>query len=419
MHRLRKVKVPPFLKGGLGGILLLACAGTSHAGIVFTPHMSEYSHLSPGQYTEATFIFTDIQDIYDREGEKVHTGAPFLEDGADVFASLMLLKSLWIGNVFRDTGVWYLRDHPQFCRIIGVLGWQQGSSEVVARDLTAGQHSGASGLGDLFGLCGIYGTEHQWGPLKVNGLLAGTVKAPIGRYDTDSLLNTGTNYWTYVPQFAYHAELFGRLYIDGTFAYQINGDNDTPAFGGLTPTRPADVRNIENNVAWKLSEHWFIDVGYSWRETVGPNRYDKYTLNLKDQPIPAQSACDNTNNGLGVEIIDQNLCNSTSVFFIEPHPGPYYDRGIQGTLVTAGFYYIYRTSSVLNLRVAMPVEGRGGQIDAVYDIYNANPDGQGGYTRGSDTGLDTTTTQNAVQEAASVSASPYYELRFVYLFWAP
>jgi hypothetical protein len=290
---------------------------------------------------------------------------------------------------------------------------------VVTRDLTAGQASGASGLGDFYALCGIYGDDHLWGPLKWNGLFSTTVKFPIGRYDTDSLLNTGTHYWTWIPQVAAHGELFGRLYFDGTAAYQVNGDNDTPAFGGLTPTRPADVMNLEGNLAWKFSEHWFYELGYSWRKTRGPNRFDKYSLNLKDQPIQAQDACNNTNNGLGIEVITPDICNSTSAFFIEPRPGPYEDHGIQGTLITTGFYYIYRTSSVINLRTAIPIEGRGGQIDTVYDIYNSVPDGNGGYTRGAPTGLTTGSRQNTVQEAASVSASPYYEIRFVYLFWAP
>ena len=408
-------------------------AAPAHAGIVFTPHLGEYSRLPAGEYTEGTFIFTDIRSIYNRDGKEVHTGAPFIGGGDDVFASLFLLKMLWIGNPFRDSHVPILSSHPQFCRGIGVLGWQQGSSAVVARDLTAGQSSGASGLGDFYALCGIYGDDHVWGPLHFNGLLANTVKFPVGRYDTDALLNTGTNYWTTIPQFAGHAELFGRLIFDGTVAQQINGDNDSPSFGGLTPTRPADVRNLEGNMAFKLSEHWFVDAGYSYRKTVGPNYFDKYSLNLKDQPIQAQSACDNTNNGtnnsLGVSFVDAGLCNSTSAFYISPQQRTYQDRGIMGALFTTGFYYIYRTSAVVAGRVAIPVKGRGGQIDVVYDIYNADPDpnNPGTYTRSANcipgstpgTCLTTATTQNTVQEAASVSASPYYELRFVYLFWAP
>ena len=268
-------------------------------------------------------------------------------------------------------------------------------------------------MSDFFGLCGVYGHEHRWGPLKWNGLFATTVKFPVGDYDQDAALNTGTNYWSVIPQVAAHAELFGRIYIDGTFAFQINGDNDEPSFGGLTPTRIADVRNLELNVAWKFSEHWFADIGYSYRESVGPNHYDTLTVNFKDQPLSPQTACDNTNNGLGLEVISQDLCDNpiSDQFYIKPQPGPYSDNGIRGRLLTMGVYYVYRTSSVLQARVAMPVGGRGGQFTAIYDSCT-DPDCNV-------VGSEVPTDLYAVQEAAAVSASPYFELRLVHLFWAP
>lgn len=394
-------------------ILMLGVPSLARAGIVFTPHLSEYARLPPGQYSEFTLITTEIEEVYDRNGNEVHVGAPFIPPGDSVDATLLTFKSLWVGNLFRDSGIALLRDRPQFCRIIGTLGHQQATGNAVKRGLTAGQSSGASGLGDLFGLCGIYGLEHRYGPLKFNGLFGTTVKAPIGRYDTNSLLNTGTHYWSAIPQLAFHAELFGRLQFDGTFAWQFNGDNDDPAFGGLTPTDPADVRNLEVNLAWKFNEHWFADLGWSHRESVGPNRYEKFTLNLRDQPLPPTTACTSTQALLGFSIPDA-ICNSLDFFYLEPRPGPYQDRGIEGTLLTAGVYYIYRTSTVLNLRVAQPISGRGGQIDVVYDVYATPPDAPGATPISQQT-----STQNAVQEAASVSASPYLELRLVYLFWAP
>ena len=62
----------------LGALVLLAGAGVAHAGIIFTPHLSEYSKLPPGQYTEFTFVYTDIEDVYDRNGKRVHAGSPRL-----------------------------------------------------------------------------------------------------------------------------------------------------------------------------------------------------------------------------------------------------------------------------------------------------------------------------------------------------
>ena len=399
-------------------LALTAWLPLAQAGIVFTPHLGEYSKLPPGQYTEFTFIMTEIKAIYGEDGRTIPLGRPFVPAGASTDAALALMKYLWIGNIFRDTSVWYLRDHPQFCRVIGGFGYQQNTEQIAKRGRLFGLDGGASGNTDLFGLCGVYTDDYRVGPLKANGLWAATLKAPVGSYDTDAMLNVGTHYWSYIPQFAFHADLYGRLIVDGTFAYQINENNDTPSFGGTTPTRPADVRNAEINFAWKFNEHWFADVGYGYRESVGPNYYDKYSVNFKDQPLSPQSACDNTtnNNRLGL-VFPQELCDNpgSDQFFLTPRPGPYADRGIMGRLGTVGIYYIYRTSSVIQLRYAKPLGGRGAELDVSYDTCSSLP-----CTRGGSSDIaDTPTTLFGVQEAAAVSASPFFEFRFVYLFWAP
>lgn len=391
---------------------MLVASATAHAGIVFTPHLSEYSRLPAGQYTEATLVLTEIEKIYDEDGKVIRVGEPFVPAGASTDAALLLYKSLWVGNVFRDTDVPILNTHPQFCRVIGVLGYQQNTEQVGDRSRIFGAKAGGNGLGDVFGLCGIYGDEHTWGPLRWNGLFATTVKFPVGRYDTDAVLNIGTNYWSYIPQLAFHGELFGRLYLDGTFAYQINGDNDRPSFLGLTPTRIANWRNYELNVAWKFTEHWFADVGYGYRESVGSNHYDKVDV-TNEEPVRAEDGCRNLS-------LPPEQCDATNQFYVQSPPGATYkDKGVEGTAVTAGFYYVYRTSSVFNLRVFVPVDGRGSQITVPFDVYTAEPDGQGGYVRGNDTGINSPSKLFGVQEAAAISASPFLELRYVYLFWAP
>lgn len=413
LRRLLRSRVRARAWLALAPALLLALP--AQAGIVFTPHLSEYSRLPRAPFVEGTLIMTQIEEIYDREGNEVPLGEPFVKAGDSTDAALFLFKYLWIGNLFRDSDVPILKTRDQFCRMIGVLGYQQNTGRIAARTRLFGIRPGSNGLGDLFGLCGIYGHEHQWGPLKFNGLLATTIKFPIGDYDQDAALNIGTNYWSYIPQFAFHAEAFGRLYVDGTFAYQFNGDNDEPSFGGLTPTRISNWRNLEINFAWKFSEHWFADIGYSFRESVGRNGYDKLTVNFEDQPLAPESACNDTNNNLGVEVLTPELCRNplTQRFFLSPIPGPYEDRGIEGHLLTAGIYYVYRTSSVLQLRVAQPLRGRGSQIDAQYNVCLVEPCND-------TTAIATTgTTLFGVQEAAAVSASPYLELRFVHLWWAP
>lgn len=380
----------------------------AQAGILFTPHLSEYAVQAPGVYTETTFIFTEIEHVYDRNGNKVKLGTPFVPAGASTDSALALFKVLWVGNLFRDTAVPYLKDHSQFCRLIGGLGYQQNTEQVADRGRLFGARPGSNGLTDLYGLCGVYTDEFRWGPAKFNGLFALNLKEPVGQYDTDAMLNIGTNYRSISPQIAFHSELFGRVFVDGTVAYQFNGDNPNPSFGGTTPTGIADWFNAEVNLAWKFNQHWFADVGYSFRKSVGRNRYDKVTINFKDQPLAPDTLCDSL--GLGRTLCDSPLLDS---FYVAPRPGPYEDRGVQGTILTAGVSYVYRSSSVLQFRIAQPISGRGSQIDVVYDVC-ASP------SCGPRNSFSTLNTQLfGVQEAAAISASPYAELRFVYLFWAP
>lgn len=406
-------------------LLLLCTASVARAGIAFTPHVSEYGILPNGMYAEYTLIGTEIEAIYDRNGDKVQLGRPFVPAGDSTDAVLFLYKALWVGNLFRDSNIPVLSTHSQFCRAIGSVGYQQNTGAIAARTRLFNQRPGSNGLGDLFGLCGIYSSELRAGPVKANGLFATTVKFPIGRFDQRAALNTGTNYWAVIPQLAFHSELFGRVYIDGTVAYQFNGNNSKPAFGGLTPTRIADVYNGEINFAWKFSEHWFADIGYSHRQSVGPNKYDKVTINFEDQPLSPQSACDNTNNGitntgnmLGLAlgpVVSQQLCENPAAdqFYLNPRAGPYQDNGVHGTLLTTGISYVYRASTVVQARVAKPIGGRGSQIDVVFDVCATRDCGPDNATS------QVTSTLFGVQEAAAVSASPYFELRLVHLFWAP
>ncbi len=389
--------------------------GVAEAAIVFTPHLSEYGILPRGAYADHTFIYTRIDKIFDQNGDKKPLGDTAIPPGSTVDASLLLFRYLWIGNPFEHSSIPFLNDHDEVFRVIGNLGWQQGKGDIPDLSRKFGLKSGGSGLGDLFLLGGIYGKNHHWGVANFNGLGSFTAKVPIGDYDTRALLNTGTHYWTYIPQLSGHADFWGRLNLDGTAAYQLNGRNNSPAYGGLTPTKPADVYNLELNAAWKFTEHWFADVGYGWRKSVGPNEYDKVTLNFKDQPLPATTAC-NSGQAFGI-VVPPEQCSLTDRFFIRPRAGQYRDRGTEGALLTTSLYYVYRASSVINFRAAIPVSGKGGQITVPYDVYTRDP--RSNPTATPIASVNPSPQLTAVQEAGSVSASPFYELRFVYLFWAP
>ena len=86
-------------------LVLLCMPGLAQAGIVFTPHLSEYSIQASAPFSEFTFITTEIESIYDKYGNEVELGTPFVPAGDSTDAVLVLYKYLWIGNVFRDTTV--------------------------------------------------------------------------------------------------------------------------------------------------------------------------------------------------------------------------------------------------------------------------------------------------------------------------
>lgn len=393
--------------------LLLCALGSAQAGIIFTPRLSEYARLAPGPYDEFAITYARIEDSFDRHGRRTPVGAPFVAPGQAIDAALLTYKALWVGQPFRDSGLTWLEDRELFCRAIFTAGWQQASRAVAERGRKFGDVSGGAGPGDVFALCGVYSEDLRWRSWKFNGLFSATLKLPVGRWDRDALLNVGTNYWSTIPQLGLHAQWRGRLFVDATLAWQLNGDNDDPAYGGMTPTRPADVRNAEANFAWKFSERWFADIGVSYRETVGSNRYDGVDIRNRE-PLEATEACNTLS-------LDPALCAATGLFILQSQPGAYRDEGVRATLLTAGLSYVYRNSTVLSLRALLPVEGRGAQLDISFDLYLAAPDPQnpGRYAAVGPPLLQTTSTLNGVQEAASVSASPAIELRLVHLFWAP
>ena len=388
---------------------MLLAAGQAQASILFTPHMSEYGSLPAGSYADHTLVYTSIRKVYGDNGQVIPLGAPFVPAGDSVDAALLLFRYLWIGNVFENTGIPILSTHKQIFRVIGNAAWQQASGGVTERSRLFGLKSGGSGLGDLFVLGGIYGETHRWGPIQGNGLFSTTVKLPVGEYDTKSLLNAGTHYWTTIPQIAAHVELYGRIIMDGTFAWQFNGKNNSPAYGGMTPTEPADVRNLEINTAFKVTEKWFFDVGFFRRESVGPNKFGKVTASFVS-PQAAETLCASLN----VTPAQCTLTAAAPGFRLVPVPGERQDKGIYSNYLSSSIYYIYRTSSVIDLRVAYPISGRGSQFPMDFDVALYNDP-----TRTPIPGAQQHTTLNGVQEAAAVPASPLFELRFVYLFWAP
>lgn len=388
--------------------MALSVALPASAGVVFTPHVSEYAKPPRGTYLDTTYIYSSIDRIWDADGNKVALGNTAIPPGESINAQLLLARYLWVGNLFEDTRLPFVSKHDQVFRIIGTAGRQHGTGAINDLSRQFGLTTSASGIGDVFVLAGIYGDEHHWGPLHANALYTITAKLPVGSYQRDSLLNIGTRYWTVIPQVSHHQDWFGKLSIDSTAALQLNGRNSAPAYGGLTPTRPGHLLNLETNLAWKLDEHWYAEAGFTYTRSLTDNRYDDVTLNLADQPVPPSTACNTL-------LVPAAQCTLLDAFYLAPVPGRYRDRGVSNALVTAGFSYIYRASTVISLRAALPIAGRGSQITVPYYVCPQSP-------CNADTEV-ASARQSArltgVQEAAAITASPFFELRLVFLLFAP
>ena len=404
--------MPRMLRLTAARIAVLAAGlwtGAADAGLYYLPHMGEYGKVIPGQIGLFSLLNASYTEVWDRNGDK----APIVNGGADI--NTVLIGSAWVGNMFRDTDYTFLAKRPQIC------GFAIGAAQVQARGSvretanSIGITGGNNGLGDLYMLCTIQDITRRWGEAKGHVQFSGTVKAPIGDYDTEALLQFATHYWTYIPQMSFHGE-WGQLILDGTLAYQFNERNDTPSAAGLTPTKPADWRNAAVNLGWKFTERWWADLGFSHNESVGSNEFGKMSVTLEDQPVPGTALCDLgglTGLPLGGATLPPEICNATSLFFIAPRAGPYHDRGVLAQVATASLYYVYRNSMIVNLRVGQVVNGRGSQFDAVFDACASEPCGPDNAT------AQATLVSNGVGESGAVVTQPFFELRFVFPFAAP
>ena len=402
-------RLPRLKTAGIAAFAISLWTGAADAALYYMPHMGEYSKVIPGQIGLLAVYNASYTEVWDRNGKK----APIIDGGADINA--VIIGSAWVGNMFRDTDWAFLAKRPQICGLAFGAGQVQARGSV--RDIanSIGITAGNNGLTDLYMLCTLQDITRRWGMAKGHVQFSGTVKAPIGDYDTEALLQYATHYWTYIPQMSFHAER-GQLILDSTLAYQFNGDNDTPSAAGLTPTKPADWWNLGINLGWKFTERWWADIGFSHNETVGSNEFGKVSITLEDQPVPGTALCDLdalTGLPLGGATAPPEICNATTLFFVAPRPGPYHDRGVLAQVLTAGIYYLYRSSMFVNLRVGQVVNGRGSQFDAVFDACTSEPCGPDNAT------AQVSLVSNGVGESGAVVTQPFFELRFIFPFAAP
>ena len=378
----------------VAALATLACA-PAHAALTFLPHMGEYGKAVPGQYAGLALYHADYNSYYGRDE------AEFTQSDGGAGINSVFIASAWVGNLFRDTDIPLLSSRTQICALGFPVAQVQARGSIRTTAEAIGVSSGKNGIGDVIGSCTIQDVTRVLGPARGHVQFTGLVKFPIGDYDPNALYNFATNYWTYVPQLSLHADIT-KLVVDATVAYQFNGNNDDPFARGDVPTRPADWENAAINLGWKLSYRWWIDVGFAYNKTNGVKYYDKFHVQPAHQSVLFSAVCGGF----------PSLCNATGTGYIETRQGPYEDGGMMSQVVSASVYYTYRSSLIVNFRVAEAIAGRGSQFTAYYDVCTQTPCDQNAPSKLPNSPFSFTAI--GVGESASVVSQPFYELRFIF-----
>ena len=131
-----------------------------------------------------------------------------------------------------------------------------------------------SGLGDL-----LIGPYLQWdpimganGPLMVNRIELQTI-FPTGKYDSDDLLNPGSNHFSFNPYWSATVFLGPKATVSWRLHYLWNGENDDFSFGGALPSdvdlEPGDAVHANFSAAYEvlpkqlrlgLNGYWFDQI---------------------------------------------------------------------------------------------------------------------------------------------------------------
>jgi anthranilate 1,2-dioxygenase (deaminating, decarboxylating) large subunit len=137
-----------------------------------------------------------------------------------------------------------------------------------------------NGLGDL-----LIGPYIQWdpimganGPLMVNRIELQTI-FPTGEYDSDNLLNAGSNHYSFNPYWAATVFLGPKATVSWRLHYLWNGKNDDFSFGGLMPSdvdlEPGDAVHANFAAAYEvLPKQLRLGINGYWFDQITDTKVD-------------------------------------------------------------------------------------------------------------------------------------------------
>ena len=225
--------------------------GQPNVNLGFTSFLDGAPPAGPGLYLSEYLQYYTADQINDESGDKID---PF--EGVDVW---VLMNQLI-----------YQSDQPI---LFGGKWGLMAMLPIVSIDADVLPDNG-SGLGDL-----LIGPYLQWdpimganGPLMVNRIELQTI-FPTGKYDSDDLLNPGSNHFSFNPYWSATVFLGPKATVSWRLHYLWNGENDDFSFGGALPSdvdlEPGDAVHANFSAAYEvlpkqlrlgLNGYWFDQI---------------------------------------------------------------------------------------------------------------------------------------------------------------
>lgn len=208
--------------------------GQPNVNLGFTSFLDGAPPAGPGLYLSEYLQYYTADQINDESGDKID---PF--EGVDVW---VLMNQLI-----------YQSDQPI---LFGGKWGLNAMLPIVSIDADVLPDNG-SGLGDL-----LIGPYLQWdpimganGPLMVNRIELQTI-FPTGKYDSDDLLNPGSNHFSFNPYWSATVFLGPKATVSWRLHYLWNGKNDDFSFGGAlledVDLEPGDAVHANFSAAYEV-----------------------------------------------------------------------------------------------------------------------------------------------------------------------
>jgi anthranilate 1,2-dioxygenase (deaminating, decarboxylating) large subunit len=251
--------------GALVALVLLSAGpvfalGQPSVNLGFTSFLDGAPPAGPGFYLSEYLQYYTADRINDEDGSK----------GLDVDIDVWVLMNQLIYQSDQEIlfgGKWGLNV------MLPVVSLDMGSNPPGFKD-------NGTGFGDL-----LVGPYLQWdpimgekGPLMVNRIELQMI-FPTGKYDSDKLLNQGSNHFSFNPYWAATVFLGPKATVSWRLHYLWNDKNDDFSFGGLMPSdvdlEPGDAVHANFTAAYEvMPKQLRLGINGYWFDQISDTKVD-------------------------------------------------------------------------------------------------------------------------------------------------